>query len=86
MLPMCEAHASADRPQGWASLTELTPMGDADPRTLPTWVRVWDEPTVNYGRAGGLLRPPFHDRDREIADLEVWLMLSDLEHYANWGV
>ena len=61
-------------------------MGEADPRTLPTWVRVWDEPTVNFGRAGGLLRPPFYDRDREIADLEVWLMLSELEHHANWGV
>ena len=61
-------------------------MGEADPRTLLTWVRVWDEPTVNYGRAGGLLRPPFYDRDREIADLEVWLMLSDLQHHANWGV
>jgi hypothetical protein len=30
--------------------------------------------------------PPFYERDREIADLEVWLMLSDLEHHANWGV
>ena len=45
-------------------------MGEADPRTLPTWVGVWDDPTVNYGRAGGVLRPPFYERDREIARLE----------------
>ena len=49
-------------------------------------MRTWDDPTVNYGPTGGLLRPPFYERDREIADLEVWLMLSDLEHHANRGV
>lgn len=59
---------------------------DADPRTLPTWVRVWDDPTVNHGRAGGVLRPPFYERDCEIAELEVHLMVSELEFHANWGV
>jgi hypothetical protein len=61
-------------------------MGDVDPHTFPTWAQVWKEPTVNYGRAGGLLRPPHHERDLETAKLEVALMLSELEHHANWGV
>jgi hypothetical protein len=62
------------------------PLMDADPRTLPTWVKAWDDPTENFGRAGGCLRPSFYERDREIADLEVWMMVSELEYHANWGV
>jgi hypothetical protein len=65
---------------------EATVNEEADPRTLPTWVHVWDDPTVNYGRTGGMLRPPFYKRDREIAELEMHVMLSDLEYHANWGV
>ena len=59
---------------------------EADPRSMPTWVTAWNDPTKNYGRNGGTLRTPRYKRDIAIAELEVHLMLSDLEFHANWGV
>lgn len=59
---------------------------EQDERTFPTWVVNWRYPTTNYGLTGGILYPPHYERDKEILDLEVHLMLSDLESHANWGV
>jgi hypothetical protein len=61
---------------------------EADPWTLPTWVTDWDRPHKNYGRTGGELQAPMtpqFKRDQEVYKFEIWLMLSDLEHHANWG-
>ena len=60
-------------------------MDERDKRTFPTWVISWRDPTKNFGCAGGYLRHPHYERDREIRDLEVHMMLSELEYHANWG-